>query len=474
MTSNDRPRVEDYLPEETSDNRQADIPAAGRLWNLVRKFGIAFNLVLLVALAFQIFVAVFIALNGLKTLPLLASNPPTNQSGQFFPNAVAIVLAILLQGLLLTEIFLAIRLRPDASDQALNLDWQLSQSNSPKEKSSLVDPPYRNIWWGVTLAALFVTGIIDLGLLFLSLTGKTTLGGAWQSYGNTPTLGFIFLPLAILNFLTLFCGAILGHAASTRTSDDEDGFKAFAEAFLVGASGRLRAKVIKVWRRLGVDPLRFIPINPSVMKLLASKHPEYVPSQAANGETWAYDFSSNMFALLSEDVHKALLQNIYKLGKDGEDIFDTDGNRLLWRLSTGDIADMIARNMEIYGQPRFVDIRNPNKPKTLTDFSGLNRRPANKARSLPQLTAPGENPVIDDFEPVIASQYISPNMAFALGLSKDEKALFGSYLTNTVFPHARGNRFPAELPDMSIFEAFDLEDMLWYYRYWKKQAGSRA
>jgi hypothetical protein len=27
---------------------------------------------------------------------------------------------------------------------------------------------------------------------------------------------------------------------------------------------------------------------------------------------------------------------------------------------------------------------------------------------------------------------------------------------------------------MSIFEAFELEDMLWYYRYWKKQAGSRA
>jgi hypothetical protein len=65
-------------------------------------------------------------------------------------------------------------------------------------------------------------------------------------------------------------------------------------------------------------------------------------------------------------------------------------------------------------------------------------------------------------------------MAFASGLTQAEKALFGSYLTNTVFPHARGSRYPQDLPDMSIFEAFDLEDMLWYYRYWKKQAGSRA
>lgn len=473
MTMNDRPRVKDYLPDEYLENHQGDTSSKGGLWSLIRKFSVGFNLILLLALVYQIFVAVFIALNGLKTVPLLANGPIPDNTRQFFTNAAAIVLAVVLQALLLAEIYLAIRLRPDASDLPAHLDWQFATTPPGQPTPIEAETPYRKVWWGVVLAALVVTVGMDLGLLFLSLTGKTTLAAAWQAYQKAPSLGFVFLPLAILDLLTLWCGAILIQTASTRAGDDEDGFKAFAAAFLVGAGGRLRAKVVKVWRRLGVDPLRFIPVNISVMRLLSSKHPELVPPQTA-GDNWAYDFTANMFALLPPDVHRALLQNIYRLGKDGQDIFDADGNRLLWRQPASDIADMIARNLEIYGPPRFVDITNPNRPKILTDFSALMARPSNSGRSLFRLAAPGNQQVVEDFEPVAASQFVSPNMAFVAGLSQDEKALFGSYLTNTVFPHARGTRYPQGLPDLSIFEAFEIDDMMWYYRYWKKQAGSRA
>ena len=475
MTSNDRQRVKDYLPEETFENNQDDDTTKGGLWNLIRKFGLTFNLVLLLALAYQGFITVFIALNGLKTIPLLAGASPAGSSRPIFTNAAAILLAAILQSLLLTEIFLAIRLRPNAPDRQSALDRPFSFEGpiNPDKSAGPDIPPHSELWWGVVLAALFVTVIMDLGLLFLSLTGKATLAAAWQAYRDAPTLGFIFLPAAILDLLTLFCGAILIHAASTRIGDDEDGFKAFAEAFLLDAGSRLRAKVVRVWRRLGVDPLRFVPVNASVLKLLASKHPDIFPP-GASGDNWAYDFTGNMFAVLPPDVHKALLQNIYRLGRDGEDIFDTDGNRLLWRLTASDMADMISRKIEIYGPPRFVDITNPNRPKILTDFGSLNPRRAGVGRTLARLAAPGKSQPVAVMEPLAASQYVSPNMAFAAGLPQAEKALFGSYLTNTVFPHARGTRYPQDLPDMSIFEAFDLEDMLWYYRYWKKQAGTRA
>ncbi len=481
MTMNYRQRVNDYLPEEILEKDRDEVISKGGLWNLIRRFGLTFNLVLLLALAYQGLITVFIALNGLKTIPLLANASPPNNTRQLFTNIAAILLAAILQGLLLTEIYLAIRLRPNALDRQPALDgqptpdrpftagWQFA-TDMPADPDL---PPHSALWWSLALATLFVTVGLDLGLLFLSLTGKATLGAAWQAYNNTPTLGFIFLPAAILNLLTLFCGAILIHTASARAGDDEDGFKAFAEAFLVDAGSRLRAKVVKIWRKLGVDPLRFIPVNASALKLLASRCPEIFPPQS-NGDNWAYDFSGNIFAALPPDVHKALLQNIYRLGKDGEDIFDADGNRLLWRLPASDIADMIARNIEIYGQPRFVDITNPNRPKILTGFNSLNPRPAGVGRPLARLAAPRKSQSAAVMEPLIASQFVSPNKAFAAGLTQAERALFGSYLTNTVFPHARGTRYPQDLPDMSIFEAFDLEDMLWYYRYWKKQTGTRA
>jgi hypothetical protein len=66
----------------------------------------------------------------------------------------------------------------------------------------------------------------------------------------------------------------------------------------------------------------------------------------------------------------------------------------------------------------------------------------------------------------------SPVQTFVASLTSAEKALFGSYLTHTVFPHIhQGSRFPQGVQDMSIFEVFDSVKLQWYYRYWKKQTG---
>jgi hypothetical protein len=62
---------------------------------------------------------------------------------------------------------------------------------------------------------------------------------------------------------------------------------------------------------------------------------------------------------------------------------------------------------------------------------------------------------------------------FITSLTPTEKALFGSYLTHTVFPHVHGSKFPQGVPDLSIFEVFDQVELQWYYRYWKKQIASR-
>jgi hypothetical protein len=63
--------------------------------------------------------------------------------------------------------------------------------------------------------------------------------------------------------------------------------------------------------------------------------------------------------------------------------------------------------------------------------------------------------------------------SFVSSLTPTEKALFGSYLTHTVFPHVHGSKFPQGVPDLSIFEVFDQVELQWYYRYWKKQVASR-
>ncbi len=472
MNNNSRQKVITYIPKETQEVEEpsSDMGTIRRgLWMYTHKLGLNFSLVLLLALAYQAFVAVFIALNGMKTVPIFSNISPTDNLQQVLSNTAAIVMAGIIQGLIIAEMAQVVWLRhPD------RLKVRLMSGS---------------VWWWIMLAALIVTIIIDFLLLFLSITNKTNLAEAWQSVLKNQMSGFMILMLSILNFLTILrCASVMRTSTSEEIRREvEERLNAISEEILIDAGDSARAKAAQVWKKLSVNPQRFIPIHDSVLNLISKNHPTMLPPQLG-GDTWAYDFTGNTFAVLPPDVHQALLQNRYRVAHDNKPPFETDDNQLLWKLPPVDMADMISFNMETYGKPRFVDITEPENPKFLTrpvEFGMLGLQ--NSAAPVPQapanpmlqnnMTQPLTNPVMNSgmvTQPMAVNQQVvmAPAGNFVGNLTPTEKALFGSYLTNTVFPHVHGSKFPQGVPDLSIFEVFDNVELQWYYRYWKKQVST--
>jgi hypothetical protein len=65
-----------------------------------------------------------------------------------------------------------------------------------------------------------------------------------------------------------------------------------------------------------------------------------------------------------------------------------------------------------------------------------------------------------------ASAAASATPSFLSSLSTTDKALFGAYLTYTLFPALHGCAFP-QMPEVSIFDVFDEVELRYYYRQWK-------
>ena len=468
MNNLNRQKVITYIPKESQETEEpsSDMGTIRRgLWMYTHKLGLNFSLVLLLALAYQAFVAVFIALNGMKTVPIFATVSPTDNIQQILSNGGAILMAVIIQGLIIAEMAQVVWLRhPD------RLKVRLMSGS---------------VWWWIMLVALIITIIIDFLLLFLSITNKTNLGDAWQAVLKNQMSGLMILLFSILNFLTILrCASVMRTSTSEEIRREvEERLNAIAEEILIDAGDSARSKAAQVWKKLSVNPQRFIPIHDSVLNLISKNHPTLLPP-ALGGDTWAYDFTGNTFAVLPPDVHQALLQNRYRVSRDNKTPFETDDNQLLWKLPPIDMADMIGFNMETYGKPRFVDITEPENPKYLTrpvEFGSLGLSPmGSNGQPSPgpvinQQTQPLINPMMvngANTQPMALSQQqvvAAPSGNFVTSLTPTEKALFGSYLTNTVFPHVHGSKFPQGVPDLSIFEVFDVVELQWYYRYWKKQ-----
>ncbi len=469
MNMNNQQRVITHVPTESQETEEPDsdvgtIRRGLGMYN--HKPGLNFSF--LFALAYQVFVAVFIALNGLKIIPIFANSSPTDSMQQISSNVAAILIAVVFQGLIIAEMAQVVWLRhPDRLKAR---------------------PISGSIWW-IMLVALIVTIAIDFGLLFLSITSKTNLQEAWQAVLKNPLTGFTFLVLSLLNFLTLlrFAAVMRTRPGEENRPDVEKRLNAIADEILLDAEDSTRARAAQVWQKLGVNPQRFIPIHPSVLNLISKSHPNMVPPQIG-GDTWAYDFTGNTFAAVPPDVHQALLQNRHRLNKNnGKDEFDSDDNQLLWRLPPTDMAEMIVYNMQTYGKPRFVDITDPENPKFLTrpielgalGFSSTQPIPTNSALAVQVIASPvaSQTRTTTALQPATITQQVlvaSPGQSFVASLNPTEKALFGSYLTHTVFPHVHGSRFPQGMSDLSIFEVFDSVELQWNYRYWKKQTGSRT
>lgn len=458
--NNMNPKVITYIPKESENEQPAsDMGTIRRgLWMYTHKLGLNFSLVLLLSLAYQAFVAVFIALNGLKTLPLFSGLNPKDNVQLFFANAGAILITVVIQGLIIAEMAQVVWLRhPD------RLKVRLMSGS---------------IWWWIMLIALIFTIVIDFFLLFLSITNRSNLNDAWQSVLRNQMTGFTILLLSILNFLTLLrCAAVM----RTSTSDEirkevEERLSAIAEEILIDAGDSARAKAAKVWRNLSVNPQRFIPIHESVLRLVSQNHPSLVPPQIG-GDTWAYDFTGNTFAVLPPDVHQALLQNRYRVSHDARPQMNEDENQMMWRMAPPELADKINFNLTTYGKPRFVDATEPENLKFLTrpiQISALGlEQQANINPTLQEQTAITQ-PLPAISSGAMQTQTTQPmtlidKNSFISSLTPTDKALFGSYLTHTVFPHVHGQKFPQGVPDLSIFEVFDNVELQWYYRFWKKQ-----
>lgn len=463
MNNMNQPKVITYVPKEAENEQPAsDMGTIRRgLWMYTHKLGLNFSLVLLLSLSYQAFVAVFIALNGMKTLPFFSGLNPKDNLQQFIGNAAAILIAVIIQGLIIAEMAQVVWLRhPD------RLKVRLMSGS---------------VWWWIMLIALIFTIVIDFFLLFLSITSRSNLADAWQSVLRNQMTGFTILLLSILNFLTLLrCAAVM----RTSTSDEirkevEERLNAIAEEIMIDAGDSARAKAAKVWRNLSVNPQRFIPIHDSVIKLVSQNHPSLVPPQIG-GDAWAYDFTGNTFAALPPDVHQALLQNRYRMTHETKAQLNEDENQLMWKLPPSDLAEMINYNLTTYGKPRFVDATEPENPKFLTrpiQVSALGfEQQANINPTLQQAPAPVTQPLplaSSNVPQTTQPMALVDKVTFVSGLTPTEKALFGSYLTHTVFPHVHGQKFPQGVPDLSIFEVFDNVELQWYYRYWKKQTTNR-
>jgi hypothetical protein len=259
----------------------------------------------------------------------------------------------------------------------------------------------------------------------------------------------------------------------TSTSEEirkevEEHLKAIAEEILIDAGDSARQKASKVWKRLSVDPQRFVPLHDSVLNLISTQHPGLVPPDLG-GSTWAYDFSGNTFAVLPQDVHQALMQNRYRAANKLKTPFESEETQLLWRLPPSDMAELIGGNLDTYGRPNFVDITEPDSPKFVSkpvDMNALGYQSQSANGPTQTLPNPSSAP-----EPLLPPQ-VAPVPPLPLGslintLAPTEKALFGAYLTGVVFPAVHHTQFPHNT-DISIFQVFDEVELQWYYRNWKK------
>lgn len=302
----------------------------------------------------------------------------------------------------------------------------------------------------------------------------------------------------------------------TSTSDEirrevEERLKAIAEEILIDAGDSARAKAAKVWKKLSVNPERFIPIHESVLRLVSQQHPTLVPPQIG-GNSWAYDFNGNTFAAIPPDLHTALLQSRHRSAnrlekKTGKK--DYDENEVLWKAQPSGMADLINHNLDAYGRPKFVDITEPDNPKFMQSPLGMESLDYNITDVTKQATAPAlqaqqttpKLPAIQDdrtrqlntgsgiIEPdqiitnekafltqinqlvsISGPKGVSLAEDFVGNLHKIEKLKFGKYLAKVVYPYVHGDEFPPDARPMDVYDYFDDLELQWYYRYWKKHA----
>ena len=473
-----------YVPQEERGGAGDHMPPAEMgtirrwLWLYSHELGQNFTLVLLIAIVYQLGSAILIGLRGIK--PTLMSGLSSDLLPQILGGLGAVAFAVAMQSFIVAELAQVVWLRrPD------KIKVRLMSSASG--------------WWWIMLVTLILIGLVDLFLLFLTITGQNNLSSALQKASQDQMSGATYVLMVFLHLLTaLRCASVMRTSTNEENRREiEEHLKAIADEILIDAGESTRAKARMVWETLSVDPRQLLPIQSSVLALISQQHPNLVPPRLG-GDSWAYDFRGNTFAALPPDLHQALVQNRGRANSsgssrrgvvgDGSSSSDFGGRggsssneqNYMWQMHPKELAEEISFNLDTYGKPRFVDVTDPQAPRyptrrvdfnavlyddetpgSLTDQAQAPRFGSGSSGPLSALpgAASGKNNA-----PLSQMPGFNPN-----GLPPREMALFAAYLTSVVYPQVNGGSAFPQLPNLSIFQVFEELELLWYYRQWQQQ-----
>lgn len=461
MTNNDR-RL--HLPDRSSNvtegevlyyapsshhhsgGEEEDVMELGHLrraaYFYTNKLGQNFTLVLALSLAYQCFIGIFVGVRAIRYLPVLSWLPQDNAALNLVGLVAGVILGVLFQLLIIAESAqFAWIYRPD------RLKNQLMQSSS--------------WWWLIGLVLLGVT-LVDFLMIFMGITGTVNLGDSWnRTLTDNMTLIVNSLIMA-LTLLTLLRCAVVMRTTTVEQNKKlvEEQIQTIAEELFLGSGEATKKQAQAVWRKLNVDPSRFIPLQEAVIAQIAVSHPHLLNPQLG-GDTWAYDFTGNTFVALPPDLHQALAAGRRRALKSSQSEMHE-----LWSLTPQELAYTIAYNLQTLGKPRVVDATDPEmEPEYIYQPPNLAAIAPNSPRLSPSnLSAIKNRPVGTTVEPEEADplqDQFADQEAWWLAVPKKHKTDFYRLL-GQAYLRLKGAPFNENI-GLRLYEEFSLNQLKYYY-----------
>ncbi|MEI6046619.1 MAG: hypothetical protein WCS37_19885 [Chloroflexota bacterium] len=324
-----------YVPDTEDDDPARDLRGLRLgLYMYTQKWGLNYSFVLLISSVYQGFIGVFIGLKGWR---IFFNGLPASAPWQIFALVVSVIVGLLFQTALIAEGAQIVWLR-----RTDKIKIRLEQDSG---------------WWRLMALSLAVLVAVDFVLLYFAVTGARDLKTAWDISSVDQLTWFSTFALLFMNLLTLLRCASVMNTSTTELNRlaVEERTKAIAEELFIDAGDATRLEAQRVWKQLGTNPRKFLPLQNAVIGQLQKSHPDFFPT-GLGGDTWAFDFDSNTFTALTPDLYNSLLgakRNAKTLGESAA---------TMWSMGPEELSEAISMNLKINGQPRFVDMTVPEEP----------------------------------------------------------------------------------------------------------------
>jgi hypothetical protein len=441
------------------------------------RIGLRHVAVLYLSLSYQGVIALLTGVHSMRYVPLLSSLPKDGPGGW-----VALVIYLLCGYLF-----------------QILLIFELAQVVWPRRPDRLrVRLESQSYWWLVWLSLLVLCLGFDVFLVGLSLTGATNFGEALAKASETNLTLVLNSFMMLLNFLTLLrCSMVMRTSTVEQNRQEiEEQLETIASEIMLEAGESTQEAAREVWRSLNINPSKFIPLQDSVLELVASQFPQFFP-EGLGGDTWGYDFSSHSMVVLPPDLHQA-----FSAARGKTDRIKEPDLRQLLSLSPPDLAELIQYNLETYGKPRFVDASTPGEPPTFifdaanldvitrrdnpaspstnpklklsgarltsatanSDGTGVqNSAMSGSGGSSNQANRPGQS---QTGERSVEEEAAATQQELWEALSTEDKLRFGPFLEQVVYPQLRGGRAFYAGAGIPVWEALSLVELRFFYEQW--------